>query len=118
MERDIYQVALVVSVYLGSNSDKVQLQPQTQTGVASVARVCSGVQKNALDALRTKPEMLTTSESFRKSTLIHYKIQMDGASVQLILHARAKLYYRAGRMMVAWPQNHVKLQQSLASIES
>ena len=115
MERDIYQVALVVSVYLGSNSDKVQLQPQT--GVASVARVCSGVQKNALDALRTKPEMLTTSESFRKSTLIHYKLQMDGASMQLILHARAKLYYRVGRMMVAWPQSHVKLQQSLASIE-
>ena len=83
-----------------------------------MARVCSGVKKDALDALRTKPEMLTTSESFLKSTLRHYKLQMDGASMQLILHARAKLYYRVGRMMVAWPQNHVKLQQSLASIES
>jgi hypothetical protein len=109
-------VALVVSVYLGSSGDKVQVQ--SFETVANVARICSGVSKQALDAFRSKGEILSTSESFLKAILRHYKLQMQGASMQNILHARAKLYYRVGRLMLAWPQHQVKLQQSLASIES
>ncbi len=107
----------MISAYLGaSTNDKVQVSAQSQ--VASVARVCSGPKKETLEALKTKGEMLDTSESFLKATLRHYKAELQQASMQKLLHARAKLYCRTGRLLQAWPQYQVKLQQSLANIEA
>ncbi len=56
-------------------------------------------------------------ETFLRAVLRHYKLQIQSCSMKLLLHGRAKLYYRIGRLLQAWPQSQFKLEQSLASIE-
>ena len=58
-------------------------------------------------------------EKFLKVVLRHYKLEKPTqVSKKLLLHARAKFYYRTGRLLQAWPPSQIKLMQSLANIEA
>ena len=93
---------MIIERYLGSSSGS----PTTAQGQSFVT-ICSSVKKDVIDAFAKKPAMLQSSESFLKSVLRHYKVDVNSAQVQELLHARAKLYYRVGRLLQAWPQHQV-----------
>ncbi len=98
-------MALVVAVYLGASGEKGQISGQTD--IVGVATLCSGVKKEALDMLQRDKTILKTTEDFLKAVLRHYKVGMSTAAVQKLLHARAKLYYRIGRLLQGWPRRQV-----------
>ena len=98
------QVALLVAENLGAGG-LPQGQVVVNSAVASVAQVCAGISKKVLDGIGKAS--LATSESFLKEILRHYKTTGQVANRQLLLHARAKLYYRMGRLLQTWPLTQV-----------
>ena len=96
-----------MAVYLGSGG-LPQGQIVVSSAVTSVAQVCSGISKQVLERIRNHPECMTTSESFLKALLRHYKPKAMVPNKQLLLHARARLYYRMGRVLQNWPLTEVR----------
>ena len=84
------------------------LAPAVHTSVSSVAALCTGINKSVVTDIRKNPEMLQTTEAFLKALLRHYVVDTKAATKQLLLQGRAKLYYRVGRLLQAWPQHKVR----------
>ena len=96
------EVALIIEKYLGSNAG---LTASTQG--QSFVSMCANVKRELLEEWAKKPEMLKTAESFVKAVLRHYKVDVKSAHVQPLLGGRAKLYFRVGRLLQAWPKHQV-----------
>ena len=92
-------------MYLAGRSG---LAPAVHTSVSSVAALCTGINKSVVTDIRKNPEMLQTTEAFLKALLRHYVVDTKAATKQLLLQGRAKLYYRVGRLLQAWPQHKVR----------
>ena len=97
----------MVAVYLGTGG-LPQGQVVVNTAVSTVAQVCAGISKQVLERISKRPETMKTSETFLKAVLRHYKLAATVPNKQLLLHARAKLYYRMGRLLQNWPQTEVR----------
>ena len=82
--------------------------PSVQTSVSSVAALCTGISKSVATDIGKSPQMLQTTETFLKAVLRHYVVDTKVANKQLLLHGRAKFYYRVGRLLQAWPQHKVR----------
>ena len=61
--------------------------------------------------------MLHIVEKFLKQVLRHYHVDVAQVTIKQLLHAQERLFYRGGRMLQAWPQGDIKVQQGLARIE-
>ncbi len=109
------KVALIVSLYLGATGEAGGAARQSVTGVAAV---CGSVKKEMLQKMQQDSEMMKTTETFLKTVLKAYKADMTKANVKMMLHSGARLYYRVGRLLQAWPGGVVPLQQALASAEA
>ena len=109
------KVALIVSLYLGAAGDK---GPGARQQISGVASVCPSLKKETVDSLKGSPGILKTAEDFLKKVLRHYKVDMNRATVKQLLHARARLYYRAGRMLQSWPESEARLQRELSLAET
>ena len=96
------RVALIIEKYLGSNAG---LTASTQG--QSFVSMCANVKREALEEWAKKPEMLKTAESFLKAVLRHYKVDVKSALMSPLLGTRAKLYFRIGRLLQAWPKHQV-----------
>ena len=96
----------MIAVYLGAGG-LPQGQVQVNSAVSSVAQICAGISGKVLDKIRASKECQQTSEQFLKAVLRHYKVGSSVANKQLLLHARAKLYYRMGRLLQNWPNTQV-----------
>lgn len=95
------EVALMISVYLGASAGTSAVQAQ------SIATLCSNIKKDVLEQLAACPEILKTTESFLKAVLRHYKVDVENAIQHFLLSARAKMYYRVGRLLQGWPKHQV-----------
>ena len=84
------------------------MTPAAHTSVSSVASLCTGINKSVATDIGKNPEMLKTTETFIKTLLRHYAVDTKAASKQMLLQGRAKLYYRVGRLLQAWPQHKVR----------
>lgn len=91
----------MISVYLGAGTGASVVQAQ------SIATLCSNIKKDILEQLAACPEILKTSEGFLKAVLRHYKVDVENAIQHALLSARAKLYYRVGRLLQGWPKQQV-----------
>ena len=96
-----------MAVYLGAGG-LPQGQVVVNSAVSTVAQICSGISKQVLEKIARSPECLKTSETFLKAVLRHYKLNATVPNKQLLLHTRAKLYYRMGRLLQNWPQTEVR----------
>ena len=96
----------MISVYLGASGGSGHAIGAMSEG-QSVTQYCSGIKKEAISAMQKGPAMLSTSETFLKAILRHYKISLENANKQLLLHARARTYYRVGRLLQQWPKHEV-----------
>ena len=96
------QVALLVAVYLQGAGGSA---PSVNSAVASVSQVCTGISKKVLDGIAKAA--LATSESFLKEILRHYKATGQVTNRSLLLGARAKLYFRMGKLLQGWPITEV-----------
>lgn len=97
------EVALLIAVYLGASAGSTATQGQ------SIATLCSNIKKDILDELAACPEILKSSESFLKAVLRHYKVDVENAVQHPLLSARAKMYYRVGRLLQGWPKHQVTI---------
>ena len=100
------QVALLVAVYLqGAGGSAPQGQVVVNSAVASVSQVCTGISKKVLDGIAKAAK--ATNESFLKEMLRHYKTTGQVTNRSHLLHARAKLYFRMGKLLQGWPITEV-----------
>ena len=95
-------MALIIEKYLGASAGN-----SSSTSGQSVVTLCQNVKRELLDDFAKKPEILQTSESFLKAVLRHYKVDLGSAQVTPLLGGRAKLYFRVGRLLQAWPRHQV-----------
>ena len=107
------KVALIVSLYLGASGGTGQVRRQ----VGGVATFCPTVKKEVLKQLGVDVAMKKDIEGFLKIVLRNYKVDMTVVTVKLLLHARARLFYRCGRMLQNWPASSFVVEQELAKIE-
>lgn len=109
------KVALIVALYLGAPAAGDNGARQQVSGVASV---CTSLKKETVESLKETPGILKTAEEFLKRVLRHYKVDVNRATVKQLLHSRARLYYRVGRLLQGWPESEIRLQRELSSVES
>ena len=95
------EVALIISIYLGASAGTNAGQAQ------SIATLCSNIKKDVVEQLGACPEILKTTEGFLKAVLRHYKVDVENAIQHSLLSARAKMYYRVGRLCQGWPKHQV-----------
>lgn len=98
-------MALIIEKYLGANAASTSVSTQGQSFVT----MCANVKRDLLEEWGNKPELLQSSESFLKTVLRHYKVDVMSAQVQPLLHGRAKMYYRVGRLLHGWPKHQVTM---------
>ena len=108
------KVALIVATYLGSSS---QGSSGAKRQVAGTAAICSSIKKATLDDLSTNQSKTSSSEKFMKTVLRHYPTPSENVIMKMLLQARARLFYRSGRMMQSWPESTFKVQHQFATIE-
>ena len=94
----------MICVYLGATGGAGYALGASSDG-QFMAQLCNNIKKEAVHAIQKTPEILATSESFLKAVLRRYKITCESASKQMLLHARARMYYRMGRLLQQWPDH-------------
>jgi hypothetical protein len=82
-----------------------------------VAAFAAGVRKDALDKLAAILDARETADKFLRAVLKHYKVNRDTVYAKALLHCRARLFHRVGKMLQAWPKSAVELATSLAKVE-
>ena len=106
------KVALAISMYFGAIASGGGALRRQSGGVAAFA---PGVKKDVLEKMGL--DRLQAAETFLTAVLKHYKVNMETVYSKALLHARGKLFHRAGQLLQKWPGTEVAVQQAWAKIE-
>ena len=52
-----------------------------------------------------------------KRTLRHYKVSGAQVHAEMLLHARARLYNRVGKLLQPWPESRYKVEIAINKVE-
>ena len=107
------KVALIISFYLGAIASAGALRRQP----GGVTAFAAGLKKDVFDKIEKDSVLRETAEKFLREMLRHYAVDMTTALAKNVLHCRARLFFRIGKLAQNWPASSHAVESALAKVE-